>query len=162
MSKRYLKGCAVSAALVGLFAAGAGAQPESPTQNKGTNWPLYGNDAGAQRYSPLTQITPANVKSLKVAWTYHMKTAGAARVATTQTTPLVVDGVMYLGSPYGKIVALEPTTGKEIWSVTLPGNARPAPRGMAYWPGDKDHAPRLLFGTNDGHLAAVDVKAGTI
>lgn len=156
MSKRYLKGCAVSTAVIALFAAGAGAQPAS----KGTNWPLYGNDAGAQRYSPLTQITPENVKSLKVAWTYHMKTAGAARVATTQTTPLVVDGVMYLGSPYGKIVALEPTTGKEIWSVTLPNNARPAPRGMAYWPGDKEHAPRLLFGTNTGHLAAVDVKAG--
>jgi quinoprotein glucose dehydrogenase len=156
MSKRYWKGCALSAALVAVFAAGAGAQPE----NKGTNWPLYGNDGGAQRYSPLTQITPANVKSLKVAWTYHMKTAGAARVATSQTTPLVVDGVMYLGSPYGKIVALDPTSGKEIWSVTLPGNARPAPRGMAYWPGDGQHAPRLLFGTNDGHLAAVDVKAG--
>ncbi len=100
------------------------------------------------------------MNSLKVAWTYHMKTAGAARVATSQTTPLVVDGVMYLGSPYGKIVALDPVSGKEIWSLDLPGNARPAPRGMAYWPGDADHAPELLFGTNDGHLAAVNVKTG--
>src|SRR3954466_9670343 len=117
MSKRYLKGCAISAALAGLFAAGAGAQSENPPQAKGTNWPAYGNDAGAQRYSPLAQITPANVKSLKLAWTYHMKTAGAARVATSQTTPLVVDGVMYLGSPYGKIVALDPVSGKELWAL---------------------------------------------
>ena len=79
------------AALVGLFAGGAGAQGEG----KGTNWPLYGNDAGAQRYSPLAQITPANVKSLKVAWTYHMKTAGAARVATTQTTLLPAARISY-------------------------------------------------------------------
>src|ERR1700747_3566007 len=82
----------------------------------GEDWPNYGNDRGAQRYSPLTQITPANVTSLKVAWTYHMKPADATRVATTETTPLVVGNIMYLGSPYGHIVALDATTGKEIWN----------------------------------------------
>ncbi len=46
------------------------------------------------RYSPLTQITPANVTGLKVAWTYHMKPADAARTATSETTPLVVGNVM--------------------------------------------------------------------
>jgi len=126
----------------------------------GDSWHNYGNDAGAQRYSPLTQITPANVNSLKVAWTYHMKPADATRVATSQTTPLLADGVMYLGSPYGNIVALDPVSGKELWKYKLPGNIRPAPRGMTYWPGDKDHAPELLFGTNDGKLAAIDVKTG--
>src|SRR5215813_10283885 len=77
----------------------------------GEDWPNYGNDRGAQRYSPLTQITPANVTSLKVAWTYHMKPADATRVATSETSPLVVGNVMYLGSPYGHIVALDATTG---------------------------------------------------
>ncbi|HWU56119.1 MAG TPA: PQQ-binding-like beta-propeller repeat protein, partial [Rhizomicrobium sp.] len=139
-----------ASALAGNFALAA----------PGDNWPNYGNDAGAQRYSPLTQITPANVNSLKVAWTYHMKPADATRIATSQTTPLVVDGVMYLGSPYGRIVALDPVTGKELWNYKLPGNTRPAPRGMGYWPGDKDHAPELLFGTNDGKLAAINVKTG--
>ena len=95
------------------------------------------------RYSPLTQITPANVTSLKVAWTYHMKPADATRVATTETTPLVVGNVMYLGSPYGRIVALDATTGKELWVYKMPGNTRPAPRGMAYWPGDGKYAPEL-------------------
>ncbi|HKU64461.1 MAG TPA: PQQ-binding-like beta-propeller repeat protein, partial [Rhizomicrobium sp.] len=139
--------------LVGLAGGLALAAP-------GENWPHYGNDAGAMRYSPLTQITPANVNSLKVAWTYHMKPVGATRVATSQTTPLVADGVMYLGSPYGRIVALDPASGKELWNYKLPGNIRPAPRGMAYWPGDKDHAPELLFGSNDGKLVAIDVKTG--
>jgi quinoprotein glucose dehydrogenase len=148
---RNLKIALLAAALPG-FAVAATPSP--------TDWPNYGNDAGAMRYSPLTDITPANVASLKVAWTYHMKPAGAARTAVSQTTPLVVDGVMYLGSPYGKIVALDPVSGKEIWSYDLPDNEKPAPRGMAYWPGDKDHAPQLLFGTNTGKLRAVNVKTG--
>src|SRR5471032_1909197 len=124
----------------------------------GTDWPNYGNDRGAMRYSPLTQITPANVTSMKVAWTYHMKPADATRIATTETTPLVVGNVMYLGSHYGRIVALDATTGKELWVYKLPGNTRPASRGITYWPGDGKLAPELLFGTNDGKLMAVDVK----
>jgi quinoprotein glucose dehydrogenase len=125
-----------------------------------TDWPNYGNDRGAMRYSPLTQITPANVTSLKVAWNYHMKPADATRVATSETTPLVVGNIMYLGSPYGRIVALDATTGKELWVYKLPGNTRPASRGIAYWPGEGKLAPELLFGTNDGKLVAVDVKTG--
>src|SRR5471032_2417051 len=127
-----------------------------------TDWPNYGNDRGAMRYSPLTQITPANVASLKVAWNYHMKPADATRVATSETTPLVVDNVMYLGSPYGRIVALDATTGKELWVYKMPGNTRPASRGMAYWPGEGDTAPELLFGTNDGKMLAVNVKTGKL
>ena len=155
MSRSNLRICMLAGLLGGSVLTG-GLALAAP----GDNWPNYGNDRGAQRYSPLTQITPANVTSLKVAWTYHMKPADATRVATTQTTPLVVDGVMYLGSPYGNIVALDPVSGKELWSYKLPGNTRPAPRGMAYWPGDKDYAPELLFGTNDGKLVASNVKTG--
>ena len=141
----------VMAALLGGTVIGAQAA---------TDWQNYGGDRGAQRYSPLTQITPANVTSLKVAWTYHMKPADATRVATTETTPLVVGNIMYLGSPYGRIVALDATTGKEIWVYKMSGNQRPAPRGMAYWPGEGDYAPELIFGTNDGKMMAIDVKTG--
>src|SRR6187402_2058149 len=100
MSRSKFRLCVMAALLGGTVIAAQAA----------TDWQNYGGDRGAQRYSPLTQITPANVASLKVAWTYHMKPADATRVATTQTTPLVVDGVMYLGSPYGRIVALDATT----------------------------------------------------
>src|SRR3978361_738694 len=154
MSRSIFRNCLMSAAVLsGALLAAAKAAPED-------DWPNYGNDRGAQRYSPLTQITPGNVNSLKVAWTYHMKPADAARVATSQTTPLVVGNIMYLGSPYGRIVALDATTGKELWVYKMPGNTRPAPRGMASWPGDDKLAPELLFGTNDGKLVAVDVKTG--
>ena len=153
MSPKSLRICMLAGLLGGTVLSGAIAAP-------GEDWPNYGNDRGAQRYSPLTQITPANVTSLKVAWTYHMKPADATRVATTETTPLVVGNAMYLGSPYGRIVALDATTGKEIWNYKMPGNTRPAPRGMAYWPGDDKYAPELLFGTNDGKMMAINVKTG--
>jgi len=153
MSPKSLRICVLAGLLGGTVLSGAIAAP-------GEDWPNYGNDRGAQRYSPLTQITPANVRSLKVAWTYHMKPADATRVATTETTPLVVGNTMYLGSPYGRIVALDATTGKEIWNYKMPGNTRPAPRGMAYWPGDDKYAPELLFGTNDGKMVAINVKTG--
>src|ERR1700675_3062864 len=103
-------GLGAGAALAGNFAQAA----------PGEDWPNYGNDRGAMRYSPLTQITPANVASLRVAWNYHMKPADATRVATSETTPLVVGNVMYLGSPYSRIVALDATTGKELWVYKLP------------------------------------------
>src|SRR5438874_12958883 len=88
----------------------------------GEDWPNYGNDRGAQRYSPLTQITPANVTALKVAWTYHMKPADATRIATTETTPLVVGNTMYLGWSYGRIVAIDATIRSEVWVYKMPGN----------------------------------------
>ncbi len=144
------------AALACVCAIGsAAAQPRATT-----DWPSYGRDAGAMRYSPLTQITPANVTGLKVAWTYHMKPADAVRTATSETTPLVVGNVMYVGSPYGRIVALDATSGQELWAYRLPGNDRPAPRGIAYWPGDRKYAPEIIFGTASGKLIAVNTKTG--
>src|ERR1041384_3294985 len=114
MSRSSLHICITAGLLGGTVLAGnlALAAP-------GEDWPNYGNDRGAQRYSPLTQITPSNVTSLKVAWTYHMKPADAKRVATTETTPLVVGNIMYLGSPYGQIVAPGATTGTEIWNSNM-------------------------------------------
>jgi quinoprotein glucose dehydrogenase len=130
------------------------------------DWPTYGHDAGGMRYSPLDQIKPANVSSLQVAWTYHMRPAAPdggtqPRLIGSETTPLVVNGVLYVGSPYGRIVALDDTTGKEIWSYTIPNNERASTRGIEYWPGDKKTAPEILFGTNMGKLMAVNALTGT-
>jgi quinoprotein glucose dehydrogenase len=147
------------------------------------DWSTYGHDKGSQRNSPLTQITPANVSGLKLAWVYHMKPAtfDAAVAATSeqsaaagagagpkpkflpsQMTPLVVDGRMYISSPYGPVTALDPTTGKVLWSTPVGGPADNAPdyRGVEYWPGDKQNGPRVVFGTNDGHLAELDAATG--
>ena len=130
-----------------------------------TDWPAYGHDAGGGRFSPLTQITPDNVNKLQVAWTYHMNpipgaAATGARPPNSTTTPLMVNGLIYLGTPYGRVVALDATTGKQVWAYQLASGDQPPYRGMAYWPGDKGHAPRIVFGSFKGNMIALDAKTG--
>ena len=128
-----------------------------------TDWVSYGHDAGGGRFSPLTEITPDNVSKLRPAWTYHMNpTPGAkgGRVATSTTTPLVADGVLYLGTPYGRVVALDATSGKQIWAYQLPGSDQPPFRGLGWWPGDGTHGPRIIFGSAQGRLIALEAKTG--
>ena len=189
-------------------------------------WPTYGHDSGAMRYSPLTQISTKNVSDLSVAWVYHMKPEGfvapagrgrggrggpggrggagafggagepggpgepavpgaasgrggdavAAQAAqegfrgfgrgatgflTSEDTPLVVNGVMYIGTPYGRVAALDPTTGKEIWTYKLP-TGEPATRGVEYFPGDKQTPPEIVVGTSDAKLFTLDAETGEI
>src|SRR4029079_5348819 len=79
----------------------------------------YGRDVLGGRYSTLTQIDTTNVARLAVAWTYHTGELAPAvetpRHRSLEATPIVVDGTMYLITPIGRIVALDPETGKERW-----------------------------------------------
>ena len=90
---------------------------------------------------------------------------GPPRVATgfsfSEVTPLVIHGVMYIGTPYGRVTALDPTTGTEIWSYKLP-SGEPAPRGVEYFPGDKETAELIVVGTSDGKLFTLDPKTGAL
>ncbi|UVO53122.1 pyrroloquinoline quinone-dependent dehydrogenase [Sphingomonas sp. SUN039] len=149
------------------------------------DWPTYGHDKGGQRFSPLAQITPANVAQLSAAWVYHMKppaepvaaptatdtvqraaeavgppTRRRSRFSGSQATPLIVDGKLFLTTPYGRVVALDPATGKELWVTPIAGPGQPSLRGLEYWPGDATTPPRLFFGTRDGRLIALDAKTG--
>jgi quinoprotein glucose dehydrogenase len=131
-------------------------------QPSATDWPAYGHDASGGRFSPLTQITPDNVSKLEVAWTYHMNPtpqSNSARPNST-TTPLMVNGLLYLGTPYGRVVALDATSGKQVWAYQLPGTDQPPFRGMGYWPGDGKLGARLVFGTLQGKLIALEAKTG--
>ena len=124
-----------------------------------TDWPAYGHDPGGMRYSPLKQINTANVNKLVRAWTYDTA-QGSNRRRPGEVTPLVVGNVMYITTPYGRVVALEPETGKEIWKFEITKGGVPSTRGLAYWPGDNDSPPRLLFGTSDGKLIALNANTG--
>ena len=125
------------------------------------DWPSYGRDDTSGRYSPLTQITPANVTKLQLAWTYHMNPDATAKsIRFSTTTPLVVGGRMFLGAPYGRVVALDPASGKELWIYQMAGSDQPAFRGLGYWPGDARHQPRLIFGTLQGNIVALDAATG--
>ncbi|HWX89795.1 MAG TPA: PQQ-binding-like beta-propeller repeat protein [Rhizomicrobium sp.] len=121
-------------------------------------WPTYGHDYGDTRYSPLAQITPANVAGLRPVWTYHMRPPGARRgFASSENTPLVMGGVMYVSAPYGRVVALDAETGKQRWAYEVPSGDQPATRGVSYWPGAK---PEIVFGTRAGLLIALHAENG--
>src|ERR1700722_11967325 len=88
------------------IAAGGGATGQTNGQPTGhaKEWPTYGHDSGGMRFSPLKQITPANVAKLQPAWTYHLKPeSGPADFRASEATPLVIDGIMYVTSPYGQV-----------------------------------------------------------
>jgi quinoprotein glucose dehydrogenase len=153
-----------------------------------TEWPTYGNDKGGMRYSPLTQITPANVAKLEKAWTFNMRPAyldnpaanptagrggrgGAAagrggrgftppRFLGSQMTPLVANGLMFLATPYRRVTALNAETGKQVWAYDLPGTDAPSTRGVEYWPGGNGAAPRVIVSTRDGKIIALSARTG--
>jgi quinoprotein glucose dehydrogenase len=131
----------------------------------GTDWPMSGQDSGANRFTSLSQITPANVAKLQQAWTYHLKPANApadTRLRMSQDIPLVIAGTMYIVSPYGQAIALDATTGVEKWKYDLPSGEIPSSqaRGAAYWPGDAGHPASIIFGTNRGLLHALRIADG--
>jgi quinoprotein glucose dehydrogenase len=124
-----------------------------------TDWPSYGHDPGGMRFSPLKQINAGNVSKLARVWTYDISNQ-SPRKRPGEATPLVVGGVMYLTTSYGRVVALEPETGKEIWKFETGKNGVPSTRGLAYWPGDKASSPLILFGTSTGVLMALHARTG--
>ena len=83
-----------------------------------------------------------------------------SRFAGSQVTPLIASGRMFVSTPYGRVVALDPPSGKELWATTIPGPGQPSLRGVEYWPGDGRTAPRIVFGTRDGRLIALDAATG--
>jgi quinoprotein glucose dehydrogenase len=124
------------------------------TATAGSDWPMYRHDQAGTGYSPLTEINTKNVANLTQAWTYRLQSDAPAAPAAggrgagqggvnSQATPIVVNGVMYLPAA-NRVVALEPETGKEIWSYPVTGGA-PSRRGVAYWSGDGNSAPRIIF-----------------
>ena len=129
------------------------------------DWRTYGGSdpngsVENRRYSTLKQIDTKNVTKLMQAWSFTARPAdakGAARAS--QVTPLVVNGVMYLVTSYQSLVAMEPETGKVIWTYSH-GHAGRPPRGIAYWPGEGGSPAEILFGTFDGFLIALDAKTG--
>src|SRR5579864_7372054 len=116
------------------------------------DWPSHDHDAAGQRYSPLTQLTPANVSRLRPAWTFDTGVTGI------QVTPLAISGMMYVTAGRD-IIALEPETGRVLWKFTAPGTV--SRRGVAYRPGDATAPARLFSGAGD-KMVAVDAESGKV
>ena len=115
------------------------------------NWMYFGQDQGATKYSTLAQINTSTVKNLKRAWTFHTgDTSGFF-----ESTPLVVDSVMYFSAQNG-FYALDAVTGEKIWKYEAVGTTR---RGVSYWPGDARTPPRIVASTGS-KLVALDATTG--
>src|SRR5579862_8771384 len=128
-----------------------------------TDWPVSNYAQTANRYSPLTQITAANVATLEKAWSIHLKPEGyTGRLREDEAIPIVIGNTMYLGSPYGVVMALDATTGAEKWKFTLPNNDVPSTRGIAYWPGGEGFAPSIIFGARSGLMYSIKASDGTL
>ena len=122
------------------------------------NWMSYGRTYDEQRFSPLQQVTAGNVAQLGLAWHYDLDAVHRAQ----ESTPLVIDGVMYVTTAWSKVVALDARTGKELWRYDpkVPGEwgvnacCDVVNRGVAAWKG------KLYLGTLDGRLVALDAATG--
>jgi quinohemoprotein ethanol dehydrogenase len=122
------------------------------------NWMSYGRTYDEQRFSPLKQITADNVSGLKLAWHVDLDAAHRAQ----ESTPVVVDGVMYVTTAWSKVYALDPATGKQIWMFdpAVPGPTGfkaccdVSNRGVAVWNG------KVYLGTMDARLIALDARTG--
>jgi len=155
--------------------AGARFAAAQPADGAIVDWPYYGGDAGGSRYSPLTEIDKHNVTELKIAWEYHTGDVsdgnGGRRKSEFEATPIVVDGSMYLSTPFNRVVALDPETGQEKWSfdpkidLHAPYSEGLVNRGVALWtdPGkaEGDTCRRGIFlATIEARLFALDAATG--
>ena len=147
------------------------------SQSAGNDWPMYSLNHAGTRFSPLTDINAGNVARLAQAWSVRLMepagpagnpAAGQARggddpfgggCSNPEATPIVVDGVMYLPARGNEVLALDAGTGKEVWRYQMPQGITTTARGVAYWPGDRSMAPRILL-TAGARLVALDAATG--
>lgn len=154
---------ALAALAAGLFSSAglSAAEPMTDARMKSAgsdsvNWLLHGRDYTNQRFSPLDQINTGNIAKLVPKWIYQTGVAG-----TFQTTPLVADGIMYLSTPFSHVVAVNASTGKEIWRYEHKRKSDklccgPANRGVALGYG------KVYVATVDAHLIALDQASGKV
>ena len=138
------------------------------------DWAVYGHDVGGTRFSPVARITRENVSHLRVAWTYRTGETDSRfktdKETSFEATPLVVDGTMYLGTPLGRVIALDPATGGERWvfDPRIRRNVRYgdfASRGVSTWLDESAAAGapcrrRIFVADAQSELIALDARDG--
>jgi quinoprotein glucose dehydrogenase len=140
-----------------------------------SDWPVYAGDAGGQRFSPLDQIERGNAARLEVAW--QIRTGdldvepGPPAHMAFQATPILVDGLLVLPTPLGRVLALDPATGAERWRFDATPKSREYPeftsRGVAQWldAAAPEGAPcrrRVFAATIESRLFALDAATGKL
>jgi len=134
------------------------------------DWPVYGHDSGGTKYSSLAGINKKNVKQLEVVWTFHSgdiydPKGNGGKQSAFESTPLFIDGTLYVTTPFGRVIALDPDNGKEKWAFDPKADTRAgfgdfANRGATAWLDAKTGRRRIFVATIDARLFAVDAATG--
>lgn len=148
------------------------------TKTKNESWPTYGNDAGGNRYSPLTQVNSNNVKNLRPVWTFRtgeLETytgTNALSKAAFEATPVMVGNTLYFSTPSSRVFAIDAATGKQLWTYDPKINLKNhfsevTSRGVSVWPAQVKGKPakavqRIFVATIDGRLIALNAANGKI
>ncbi len=130
----------------------AGADRARGAAQSSAGWPAYGGQAAQDHYSSLTQINRENVKNLSIAWTFDTGEKGSL-----ESTPVIVGRVLYTYTPSLKVVALDASTGKLIWTFDSGNHEQDASRGVSYWSNGKES--RIFAGMRN-LLYALDPATG--
>ena len=134
---------------------------------QGQEWTSYAGDPGGTKYSVLKQINRDNVTRLRPAWIFHTRDVSDGTIWPTRSsfeaTPLLVGNVMYVTTPFSRVIALDPDTGRNLWSFDPRLDRTESAnlfinRGAAYWSSGKKH--RVLLGTLDGRLFSLVAETG--
>jgi len=155
-ARRHLAACSALALLTTACAQTGSAESASaalPRENFDyVGWDQYLGGSDSAQYSALDQINTGNVGQLEVAWSYP-----AGEGPAPQFNPVVAHGTMYVTTADGKIAALDPATGRELWKSEATG--RISTRGINYWQSADGSDRRLVF-LNDGLVRAIDARTG--
>ena len=134
-------------------------------------WPVFSGDLAGTKYSALADIDRANVRRLGLAWQWQTGEQPLPQYATSpgmfEATPLMVDGVLYLSTPYNRVVALDSRSGRELWSYDpqayvagqVPNGTGFVHRGVAAWRDPQSRLLRILINSRD-RLIELDAKTG--
>jgi quinoprotein glucose dehydrogenase len=155
-----------------LIAASLGAascllvQPSAGQASANGQWPSYGGDLGSTRYAALDQIDASNFGSLEVAWRFSVANLGPTPEYRFQSTPVMVDGVLYTtGGSRRAVTALDAATGEQLWVYGLNEGQRGAEaprqlsgRGLVFWQRGADK--RVLYVTPGYQLVALNAETG--
>src|SRR5262245_29586052 len=145
--------------------------PQS-TRSAEIDWPYYGGDQGGTKYSPLADVTASTVARLNVAWEWTTDEKALDRFGTRpgnfQATPLMIDNVLYVSTPYNRVVALNADTGAEIWSYDPkpyedgqpPNGTGFVHRGVAAWRDSTAGNALRIFINSRHRLICLDAATG--
>ena len=144
--------------LLGLCLLSIACQTTPDISDQFVNWDTYHGDATASHYSSLDQINKSNVSQLQLAWTYNA--GDFDERSQIQCNPIIIDGRLYATTPHLKVMALDATSGKEIWKYDPFNGETPSGvnRGVVYWADGDDE--RIIF-TAGSDLVAVNAKTGS-